>query len=198
MPWQGAGVNAPAPLPSIEPVEITAGRLHLRPFRPGDADAVHDACQDPLVQRWTRVPVPYGREDARAFVEDVSPEQWRSGSGAGFAVLDATTAELLASVGIFGISARDRLCEMGVWCAPHARGRGVTSEAVAVVCRWAFGALGLRRVEWLAAAANTASQRTALRAGMQVEGVLRNRLDLRGEVSDAWVASMVPGDLGLT
>ena len=49
--WQGRG---------MDPVEITAGTLHLRPLGARRrADAVHRACSDPDVQRWTRVPMPY-------------------------------------------------------------------------------------------------------------------------------------------
>ncbi len=42
----------------MEPVEITAGALHLRSWRPGDDARVLEACQDPDTQRWTTVPVP--------------------------------------------------------------------------------------------------------------------------------------------
>ena len=45
--------------------------LLLRPWRPDDADAVHRACQDPDIQRWTTVPRPYLREHADAFVAQV-------------------------------------------------------------------------------------------------------------------------------
>lgn len=34
-------------------VEIHEAGVLLRPWRPGDAEAVHEACQDPDIQRWT-------------------------------------------------------------------------------------------------------------------------------------------------
>ena len=40
----------------------------LRPWNPADADAVHRACQDPDIQRWTAIPVPYLPEHAQGFV----------------------------------------------------------------------------------------------------------------------------------
>lgn len=36
----------------MEPITLTTGRLLPRPFVPGDADALHTACQDPGIQRW--------------------------------------------------------------------------------------------------------------------------------------------------
>ena len=54
----------------MDGVEITAGRLHLRPWQPGDAPEVYAACQDPEIARWvTAIPCPYLESDAREFVE---------------------------------------------------------------------------------------------------------------------------------
>ena len=41
---------------AVEPTEITAGRLHLRPWQAADADALQDALSDPAVVRWTGLP----------------------------------------------------------------------------------------------------------------------------------------------
>ena len=182
-----------APL-TVDPVEISAGRLHLRPWLPGDAEQVYAACQDPEVQRWTTVPSPYGREDARVFVEEISPRQWADGTAASFAVLDATSGRVLASVGLLGISARDRSAELGFWCAAPARGAGVVTQASAAVCRWGFAALGLQRVEWVAEVGNAASRRVADKLGFQPEGVARARVRHQGVPRDAWVAGLLPGD----
>ena len=72
---------------AIEPVELQAGDLLLRPFVPADAGAVFSACQDPEIQRWTTVPVPYTRDDAEEFVAACA-ERWASGMPS-FAVVDA-------------------------------------------------------------------------------------------------------------
>ena len=177
----------------MDPVEIAAGRLHLRPFAASDAEAVFRACQDPGIQRWTRVPSPYTREDAVTFVERISPQAWQNGTGAPFAVLDAATGELLASVGV-RIDDDDALAEIGFWCAPEARGRGVTHQAVGVVSRWSFAARGAHRVEWLAEVGNHGSRRVAERAGFTLEGVLRGRLRGRRGQADAWVGALLATD----
>ena len=49
----------------MEPIELTTGDgLVLRAWQEDDAEDVFRACQDPLIQRWTMVPVPYLREQA--------------------------------------------------------------------------------------------------------------------------------------
>ena len=179
----------------MDSVEITAGSLHLRPFGPTHVDAVHRACSDPDVQRWTRVPSPYTRDDAVAFVERIAPGLWERDEGAPFAVLDATTGDLLASVGFVRFQREDALGEIGYWCAPWARGRGVTTQAVGAVCRWGFGALGLARVDWYAEVGNAGSRRVAEKAGFTVEGVLRQRLTGKQGQADAWVGGLLAGDV---
>lgn len=179
---------------SVEPVEITAGALHLRPWQPDDAEAVYLACQDAEIQRWTLVPVPYGRVDAEQYVTRSAPEAWAKGTGAPFAVLDATTGQVLASVGLVKLR-ESGLAEIGYWCAAPARGRGVTTDAVGAVARWAFGALGIRRLEWRAEVGNWGSRRVAEKVGFTMEGTLRRGLPRRdGTLADGWLGSLLPDD----
>ena len=184
MPWQGHGV---------EPVSLTAGRLHLRPFEPWDAGEVLAACQDADVQRWTTVPSPYTEADARHYVEVLSPQGWQDGTTASFAVLDATTARLLGSMALMGIA--EGSAEVGYWTAPEARRKGVTAEALGAVCRWGFGALGLQRVLWRARVDNLGSRAVAESAGFVVEGLQRAGLvEPDGTRADAWTGSLLATD----
>jgi RimJ/RimL family protein N-acetyltransferase len=180
----------------MEQVEISAGRLHLRPFTVADADEVFRICQDPDIQRWTQVPSPYTAADAYEFVSRTVPLGWENRIEAIFAVCDATSGAVLASVGLHLARGGDEeMGEIGYLCAAEARGRGVTTAAVAAVCRWGFGALGLGRIEWLAEVGNVASRRVAEKVGFQLEGTQRARLLHRGERKDAWVAGLLPSDL---
>lgn len=181
----------------VETVEIVAGRLHLRPWQPDDADAVYEACQDPQIQRWTRVPSPYTREDARTWTEERAPGGWARGEDATFAVLDATSGRLLASVGLHRIDPRDAVGEIGYWCLENARQQGVTTEAVRAVCEWAFGGLQLARIDWYSAVGNWASRRLAEKVGFIVEGVLRSRLRHASGRCDAWVGGLLPEALAM-
>ena len=177
----------------MDPVELTAGRLHLRPWQPSDADAVLTACTDAETQRWTTVPSPYTAEHARAFVGEVSARGWADGTDLGFAVCDSTTGEVLGAIAIRRRPAHD-CWDVGFWATPTARGQGVMSDALGVLCRWAFAELGAQRIEWYAEVGNWASRRVAEKAGFTVEGVLRSGLPAREGRCDAWVAARLPGD----
>jgi RimJ/RimL family protein N-acetyltransferase len=180
----------------MEPTEITAGRLHLRPYSAADIEPVRAACQDPAIQRWIPVPVPYEREHAAHFVEQHSEEGWLAGTGHSFAILDSVTAELLGSIGLPRQDPAAQVGEVGYWIAPAARGRGIATQATTAVAGWAFGSLGIARLEWMAEVGNAASRRVAERAGFTIEGTLRARFKRRdGSRADAWIGSLLPGDL---
>lgn len=160
----------------MEATEITAGRLHLRPWLERDLAELAQACQDRLIARWLSAPSPYRYWHAQNFLAQTSPRGWESGAAAHFAVLDASTGDLLAATTLDGLSGRRRCAEISFWTTPTARGRGVANEAVAAVCRWGFAVLDLHRILCLTEVGNLACQRTLRRAGFTYEGVARGAL----------------------
>jgi RimJ/RimL family protein N-acetyltransferase len=154
----------------IDPVELTAGPLLLRPWREDDVDAYVAAVQDPTMRLWNG-PYPESREELAAIV--ARRRDWSSGEHASWAVVDAGTGELLGSVSLHRIDRSQADAEVGYWTAAAARGRGVAGAAVEAACRWGFTALALHRVQLYHAVENTASQRVAEKAGFTREGRLR-------------------------
>jgi len=84
---------------------------------------------------------------------------------------------------------------LGYWVRTTAAGRGIATQAARLMARFAFEQVGLHRVEIVAAIPNIASQRVAEKTGAVREGVLRNRLLIRGVSQDAMLFSLIPSDL---
>jgi RimJ/RimL family protein N-acetyltransferase len=119
------------------------GVVVLRPPAPRDVDAIVEACQDPEIPRWTRVPKPYTRDHAVEFVER-SARTWKAGTDAPFVIVDATTEELIGAIGVHRLGGEDDGPEVGYWIKREARGRGVATRALRLVRDWASRDLGVR------------------------------------------------------
>ena len=176
--------------------EITAGAVHLRPFRPSDADVVLAACQDDGIARYTGVPAPYTRADAERYTSLSCLGSWAARTGVVYAVCDSTTGDVLGAVGLHELTPRWGRAELGYWAAPQARGRGAITQASAALMRFGRDALDVRIVVWNCVVGNDASRKVAQRLGFTFEGVRRGGFVKNGVVSDDWMASLLTADLG--
>ena len=171
-------------------MELRDKDLELRPFTLDDVPAIVEACNDPEIQHWIpMVPRPYTEDDARAFVR---------GEVAGigqhqFAITES--GRLVGSIGL-GINEFSHNGHIGYWCAAEARGRGLTTRALRLLCQHALEDLRLERLELITDPDNHASQRVAEKVGFQREGVLRSHLSHPdGRRRDSVMFSLLPGEL---
>jgi RimJ/RimL family protein N-acetyltransferase len=79
------------------------------------------------------------------------------------------------------------MCELGVWLARSAVGRGLVTLAATEMIDWAFRVRGMHRVEWRCASANERSSAVARRLGMTKEGTLRQAFRHNGVRHDTEV-----------
>jgi RimJ/RimL family protein N-acetyltransferase len=180
----------------MEPVTLTTERLVLRVLEDRDIDALHAACQDPEIPRWTPVPSPYLREHAESFVRETSAHGWRDDTMYNFGVFTHEGA-LVSSMGLVRLASlytAARQAELGYWTAREHRGRGYTVEAARAVIGWAFDELGVERLEWVAEAGNVPSRAVAQRLGFTMEGTLRAKIVHQGTRRDAWIGALLPSD----
>ena len=153
---------------------LSDGVLTLRPWLERDVDAIVSACRDDDIAWWLdQVPQPYGEADARTYVA-MTRRGWKDGTHAAFAIADASTGEVLGSIGLHWIDPEHGVGEVGYWVRSESRGRGVASAATRLAVRWALTSCGMKRVQLRADTRNIASQRVAESAGFRREGVLRS------------------------
>jgi RimJ/RimL family protein N-acetyltransferase len=179
----------------MQPVVLRTERLELSAPTTADVGAIHVACQDADIQRYTTVPSPYTRAHAEEFVERVAA-QWADGSHVSWAIRRGG-----ALVGMVGLYRLDGVGfgELGYWISADARGAGLVREACRAVIDWGFASggegLGLERIEWRAVVGNTASANAARALGFRFEGTLRRALrNGTGTRADGWIAALLVGD----
>jgi RimJ/RimL family protein N-acetyltransferase len=156
-------------VPPLEPVELRAGDLLLRPWRDDDVDAYWAALESPGGRLW-HGSTTTTRDEVAALL--AQRRDWTPGDRASWCAA-GPAGELLGSLTLFHIDLDQRDAEIGYWIVPAARGRGIAVRAVEMVVGWGFGTLGLQRIQLFHAVENVASGRVAAKAGFTQEGRLR-------------------------
>ncbi|MXM68094.1 GNAT family N-acetyltransferase [Streptomyces sp. HUCO-GS316] len=98
------------------------------------------------------------------------------GTSASFRITDADSGTTLGHIGVNEITRVFHRAIVGYWVLPEARGQGVATRALTLAARWAFGELGLHRLELDHALGHAASCHVAERCGFRYEGTLRGAM----------------------
>jgi RimJ/RimL family protein N-acetyltransferase len=157
-----------------QPTLATADGLLLRPWRAGDAPAVYEVFQDPVMHQW-HARTAGSEEEVAGWIRDWH-QAWEEEREAQWAVVDADSDRLLGRVALREIRLGDGTAEVAYWTVPAARGRGVAARATTALARWALDEIGFHRLELLHAVRNEASCRVAMRTGFALEGTKRSAI----------------------
>ncbi len=163
----------------------------LRRLRARDAGPFAAAFrEDPRLGVWIGAEEDPTESSVRRFIAR-QPGLRARGEFLGLAVTDDTKRPFLGHVMLHTIAWRHRRAEVGYWLVPSARGRGIGRAAVSLMVDWAFGDLGLERIEITTTTDNDAARRLALSLGFHEEGVMLARNLERGRRVDVVLLARV-------
>jgi RimJ/RimL family protein N-acetyltransferase len=166
---------------------LTGASVVLRPFRPGDVEALGEALRDPEVARLTGTHAAPADEAVRAWYAtrneqpdrlDLAVEDRGSGACVGEAVLNEWSPAC-------------RSCNFRILMTAAGRGRGLGTEATRLLVGYGFERLGLHRISLEVYAFNPRARRAYEKVGFVTEGVLRDALHWDGAWVDAIVMSIL-------
>ena len=168
--------------PVIDPTftMIETERLVLRRFRPDDATAFAAYRGKPAVARYQSWDETYSVADAERMIASLAeihpgePGEWFQ-----FAVADRTTDALVGDCGLHVDGGDPGRAEIGYTLAPVHQGRGFATEAVDALVGYAFGTLGIERIQATADERNAPSIRVV--EGLGFEAVARVHTTFKGE-----------------
>lgn len=162
--------------------------LRLVPLWLSHRAALLQAMSDPEILRFTRTPHPMPDGWLDRWMAEFDQDRRY-----GWAVVDEDV-ELLGYA-VTGVVDRVGLAvELGYAVAPGARGRGVATETLRQLTRWAFDE-GMLRVTALISVDNPASSRVAEKVGYSFEGVLRSVHHVGDRRGDLQSWSILPGEM---
>jgi RimJ/RimL family protein N-acetyltransferase len=162
------------------PTEIPTlqyGRYTLRPTIDSDVPAIYEACQDPLIPRFTTVPVNYTMSHALDYFQRIPASielQREIPFVIEFGVGDEK--EFAGVISLHTISIDNNRAEIGYWMREQMRGQGIATMATKILTGYGFDTLGFKRIEAAVDLENTDSQKLLVSAGYEREGVLRQRV----------------------
>jgi len=168
-------------------------RLHLRPLQPGDAAAVHGLHADPEAMRYWSTP-PW---DDPALADELIGRDLAglaTGDYLRLALQRRSDGRLVGLCSLFALQLANRRAELGYMLARDCWGNGLMHEALCALLDHGFAALGLNRVEADIDPRNAASERALRRLGFQLEGTLRERWIVAGQVSDTGLYGLLRAD----
>jgi RimJ/RimL family protein N-acetyltransferase len=169
-------------------VEIALARCTLREWRADDARSLVLRANNPAVSRNLAeiFPYPYTANDADKWLTrfvGVSPQTQ-------FAIVVDGTA--VGGIGVFlGSDIHRRSAEIGYWLAEEHWGKGIMTEAVRAVTRYAFSTFDVAHVFAGLFARNDGSRRVLEKAGFVFEGRLRQHVTKGGETMDDLIYGIV-------
>ncbi|OGO30443.1 MAG: hypothetical protein A2Z29_05260 [Chloroflexi bacterium RBG_16_56_11] len=169
----------------------------MRPYRLSDAESVYAAIRESLPELTPWLPfahAEYSMKETREWLKRRSGD-WDTGMAYDFAILDTGNGNFLGGCGLNRIDYENRRANLGYWVRTGRAGQGVATTATLMLAGFGFRELSLNRVEILVAMGNRRSQRVADKVGAKREGVLRNRLVVRGKVHDGVMFSLIPQDM---
>ena len=167
-------------------------RIALRGPRDEDADALYAMFSNPqMMEYWSRPPM-RDRGEAQAMIDGIR-EQQRERSRFNWMIVDGDDA-VVGSCTLFRFDAQHRRAELGYALHPSQWGRGLAREATSLALDWAFGTLGLHRVDASIDPDNAASRVLLHRLGFVTEGRQRENFFVGDRVTDSELLGLLAAD----
>ncbi len=171
---------------------INTDRLILRPFFKRDVDRVVVlAGEPPIVDSIVALPQPCTEEIAESWI-DGHLRDARNGRGFHFAITEASAPDLpFGYVALMNVNRECEEAQLGLWVGFDYTGKGYASEAARAVVHFGFSTVLLNRISALHKKKNQAAQKVLEHAGMQKEGILRQRVREHNSFQDVVVWSIL-------
>jgi RimJ/RimL family protein N-acetyltransferase len=168
---------------SIEPRYLEGERLYLRDIRREDVTERYvQWLNDPEVNRYLESRfAPSTLDSVRAFVESKIGDR----DNILFAIVLKDGERHIGNIKLGGINWHHRFADVALMVGERAAwGHGYGSEAIALVTRYAFDALGLQKLTAGCYASNAASAKAFLKVGWVQEAIKRHQWMCDGRYED--------------
>lgn len=178
---------------------LTTARLYLTPLTREDAEPLFHIFSNPAVMKYWNTPPWASLQDAVDCIANSHQAMTRQTAlTLGIRIKGITgnreSHTLAGMCMLFNYHALSQRAELGFGLDQPMWGRGYIGEAAQAVIEYGFQTLRLRRIEAEINPDNRASARALEKLGFQREGLLRQRWQINGVVSDSAVYGRLATD----
>ena len=173
--------------------ELETERLLLRPVRRGDAEDIYAYASDPEVTRYVLWSPHRSLADSRAYVRYLR-DQYRRGLPSNYAIVLKESGRMIGTIGFMQWLDEHGVVEVGYSIGRKWWNQGIMTEALTRFLALCFSTRSICRVEAMHDPANPASGRVMEKCGMRREGILRQRVNNKGQQCDVALWAIVRED----
>ena len=144
--------------------------IRLRKIEPTDIPYLYQWENDARMWADSDTHNPLSQADLREYVASSTGDIYRDGQLRLMIDEDGST---MGCIDLFDFDPRNRKAAIGMYIAPHARGRGIGTKAVKLIEEYAFGFLKLRMLYAIIATKNTACSTIYKKEGYEPSSTLK-------------------------
>jgi RimJ/RimL family protein N-acetyltransferase len=169
---------------------IKGKKIILRQLKKTDDKALFKYANDRLVSRYTTVPFPYTLAIAQSFIKDTA-KKIKAGTSYDLGIVAEGGDEVIGMAAIRIIEGNAKVGEIGYWLGRKHWGKGIVSEAAAMMLKFAFKDLKLNKVHAKVMSPNSASVKILGKNNFMLEGNLRKQDCKIGKIYDVLVFGLL-------
>jgi [ribosomal protein S5]-alanine N-acetyltransferase len=158
-------------------------RVALRWLTAADVEDIYEIYSDPETMRFWSTTAMTAKSQARTLLREIR-EEHAAGRLHEWGLVVPQGGKVIGTCTLFNFDRSNRRAEIGFALGRPWWGRGLMGEALTALLDFAFGELGLRRIEADADPLNSASIKLLESLGFRREGLLRERWNVGGELQD--------------
>lgn len=177
-----------AHLPTIE-----TERLLLRKITLNDASDMFEYACNPEVSEYTMWSAHTSIEDTKYFLKSIT-KMYKRRELVDWGIVHKVEKKFIGTCGFVEWSMTHSRAEIGYALSRSYWGEGYMSEAVNAVIEFGFREMLLNRIEAKCKVSNIGSARVMEKVGMQLEGILRQHIFVKGEYWDLKIYSILRDD----
>ena len=144
--------------------------IRLRKIEPTDIPYLYQWENDARMWADSDTHNPLSQADLREYVASSTGDIYRDGQLRLMIDEDGST---MGCIDLFDFDPRNRKAAIGMYIAPHARGRGIGTKAVKLIEEYAFGFLKMRMLYAIIATKNTACSIIYKKEGYEPSSILK-------------------------